>query len=372
MGASEMRLTAVSGRDFRNYERFDAPLAGRLTVIVGPNGAGKTNLLEAIYFGCTGRSPRTANDRDLVRRGAPAARVTVSTEDHDAAAHTLEAAFEPGEPKRLTIDGSPVENLWSTPLRPLVSVFLPDRLDLVKGAPAGRRAHLDQLVAALWPARGDIRQAYSRALAQRNALLARIRAGAATAATLDAWDAELARHGADLIAIRAEALELLAPHFSARARDLGLPLAAEVAYRPRSRANGAAELAAELAERRAGDLERGFTVHGPHRDDLRLLHGGETLRDLGSQGQQRVGLLALLFAERDVLAQLRDRPPLMLLDDVMSELDAGRRALLSQLLREGGQGVLTATEREHVPGHDAEDTVLLEVDAGRVAAAGVA
>ncbi|NLT05303.1 MAG: DNA replication and repair protein RecF [Solirubrobacterales bacterium] len=365
-----MRLTAVAGRDFRNYERFDVELAEHLTVVVGPNGAGKTNLLEAIYFGCTGRSPRTSSERDLVRRGAPAARVEVTSVDDEGTRHTLEAGLQPGEPKRLRIDGSPVENLWSTPLRPLVSVFLPDRLDLVKGAPAGRRAHLDQLVAALWPARSETRQAYSRALAQRNALLGRIRAGGAGPATLDAWDAELARHGAELIANRREAVDALAPHFASRAADLGLPLAAEVAYRPRSRAADAAELAAELAERRAGDVERGFTVHGPHRDDLRLLHGGEALRDLGSQGQQRVGLLALLFGERDLLAQRRDRPPLMLLDDVMSELDADRRALLSALLREGGQGVLTATEREHVPGHDDAGALVLEVAGGTVRVAG--
>ncbi len=165
-------------------------------------------------------------------------------------------------------------------------------------------------------------------------------------------------------------IELLAPRFTQRAADLGLPEDAEVAYRPRSKASTAEELAAELAERRAADLERGFTAHGPHRDDLRLLHAGEPLRGFGSQGQQRVGLLALLFAERDLLAAERDRPPLMLLDDVMSELDAARRGLLADLLREGGQGVVTATELEHVPGHEGDGVVVLSVSSGTVLAAG--
>jgi DNA replication and repair protein RecF len=364
-----VRVTAVTARDFRNYERAEAALGDRLTVIVGPNGAGKTNLLEALYFGCTARSPRTSNDRELLRRGAPATRVTVGTVGGDGAPHLLEAGFQPGEPKLQRIDGAPVESLSVSAARPLVSVFLPERLDLVKGAPSGRRAHLDQVVTALWPARASSRLSYSRALAQRNALLGRIRAGAAAADSLGSWDAELARHGWELMAARAEALALLAPRFAARAAELGLPAEAELAYRPRSHATDAGGLTTELLERRQADLDRGFTAHGPHRDDLRLLHGGEALRDFGSQGQQRVALLALLFAERDLLAAERARPPLMLLDDVMSELDAQRRELLAELLRGDGQGVLTATELDHVPGHDGDGVTVLHVAAGQVTAA---
>jgi DNA replication and repair protein RecF len=361
-----VRVAALSLRDFRNYDRAEVELGERMTVLVGPNGAGKTNLLEAVYFGCTGSSPRTSNDRDLVRRGGEAARVTVTTETGDGASHTLEAAFQPGQPKRLRIDGGAVDNLWTTDARPLVSVFLPERLELVKGAPSARRGHLDQVVVALWPARAPARSEYSRALAQRNALLGRIRSGASPLDALAPWDTQLARHGADLMSARAAAVELLAPRFASRAKDLGLPAAAELAYRPRSPATDADELAAELLERRAADVERGFTAHGPHRDDLRLTHGGEPLRSLGSQGQQRVALLALLFAERDLLDVERDRPPLMLLDDVMSELDGDRRALLADLLREVGQGIVTATELEHVPGHDVDGTLVLRVEDGTV------
>lgn len=359
-------MTGLTVRDFRNYERAEVALADRLTVIVGPNGAGKTNLLEALYFGCTGRSPRTSNERELVRRGAGTARVTVATRDADGTDHELEAGFQPGEQKLLRVDGAPVDNLWSTAARPLLSVFLPDRLELVKGAPSLRRGHLDQLVGAVWPARSEARLAYSRALAQRNALLGRIRAGAASPDSLGSWDGELSRQGIELMAGRARAVELLAPRFAARAQDLGLVAEAELSYRPRSKATTAAELAAELADRRTADVERGFTAHGPHRDDLRLTHAGEALRSFGSQGQQRVALLALLFAERDLLAAERDRPPMMLLDDVMSELDASRRELLAELLRGGGQGVVTATEVEHVPGHRHDSTKVLSVESGSI------
>ncbi len=342
-------MTRLAARDFRNYELLELSLPAGLAVVYGPNGAGKSNLLEALYFGCTGRSARTSNERELVRRGASVARVEVDTRD-DEASHRIEAGFEPGEPKRLRVDGSLVDTLSTTPARPLVSVFMPERLELVKGPPSVRRAHLDQVVAALWPSRAATRTAYSRALAQRNALLGRIRAGISGPAALDAWDAELARAGIQLMADRAEAVEGLRVPFADLAAQLGLPGHAELGYRPRSTAAAVEGLATELAERRGADLERGFTAHGPHRDELTLLLDGVALRAYGSQGQQRTALLALLFGERELLRSRRGRAPLMLLDDVMSELDSGRRDLLADLLRSGGQSVVSATEAEHVPG----------------------
>ena len=367
-----MRVTAVELRDFRNYERAAVELAPGLTIVAGPNGAGKTNLLEGVYFGCLARSPRTNNERELVRSGASVARVALSTEEEDGTAHAIEVGFAPGDAKSIRVDGTDVDSLSTSPVRPLASVFLPERLELVKGAPASRRAHLDRFVAAVWPARAETRTAYSRALSQRNALLGRIRAGASSAATLDTWDAELARHGIQLMADRTEAVALLAPRFADLGTLLGLPEAVALEYRPRSGAGDPADLAAELAERRAADLDRGFTAHGPHRDDLRLAHGGRALRQYGSQGQQRVALLALLFAERDVLRDQRGATPLMLLDDVMSELDVSRRALLAELLREGGQSLLTTTEVAHVPDAGHAATRVIEVERGAAHPAEVA
>jgi DNA replication and repair protein RecF len=358
-----MRVTGVQLRDFRNYAAAQLELQPGVAVVAGPNGAGKTNLLEALFFGCTGRSPRTSNERELVRRGATVSRVVVDTANAQGW-HRIEVGFEPGEAKHFLVDGSPVDNLSSEVARPLVSVFLPERLELVKGAPAGRRAHLDRVVAALWPARAETRAAYSRALAQRNALLGRIRAGACGPGALDAWDRELARHGIRLMEDRAAAVEGLRGLFSDLARRLGLPGGAELRYRPRSAANDVDGLAGELAERRSADLERGFTAHGPHRDELQLLLEGSSLRAYGSQGQQRTALLALLFAERELLASRRGRAPLMLLDDVMSELDSERRDLLAELLRSGGQAVVTATEPEHVP--DVGQDEVIRVSGGRI------
>jgi DNA replication and repair protein RecF len=359
-------VTRLRLRDFRSYAAADVELGGGLTVVHGSNGAGKTNLLEALYFGCTGRSCRTSNEREVVRFDAATARVEVDLRDDEGRAHALAVGFTPGEAKRLQADGVTVERLVDVEMRPLVCVFLPDRLELVKGPPALRRSHVDQVVAASWPARAATRRAYGRALAQRNALLASIRGGRASRSSLPAWDAELARHGIELRDDRATVVDLLAPRFAVLAEALGLGAGAELRYRPRSRATDAAGLAAELAERTESDLERGFTGHGPHRDDLAFLRDGRELRAYGSQGEQRLALLALLLAERETLAETRGAVPLMLLDDVMSELDPDRRTLLAGLLRADGQSIVTTTDVAHVPGADDPAVARLAVSGGAV------
>src|SRR2546423_11304326 len=188
-----VRVTRLELRDFRNYERAEVALAPGLTVICGPNGAGKTNLLEALYFGCTGRSCRTSNERQLIRFGAETARVAVDADAEDGP-HELSVGFTPGEPKRMRVDGAQVEQLLDVADRPLVSVFLPDRLELIKGSPGLRRAHLDQLVAALWPMRSSTCRAYAHVLAQRNALLVRIRAAGGARDSLISLEKHLLMH----------------------------------------------------------------------------------------------------------------------------------------------------------------------------------
>jgi len=341
-------VTRIGLRSFRSYDRAELTLGPAVTVITGPNGAGKTNLLEALYFGCTGRSCRTTNEREVVRFGAEAARVTVSVQ-LPGAEHELAVGFAPGQPKHLSVDGSSVERLLDQEVRPLLSVFLPDRLELIKGAPGLRRAHLDQVVAGLWPARAATRRDYGRALAQRNALLLRIRDGRSAPETLDAWDAELATLAAALVSDRMLAVDAIAPLVPPIAEELCLPEIVELRYRGVLGGMASDAIVGWLAERRDSDVARGFTQSGPHRDDLVLSHGGRELRTFGSQGQQRAALLTLLLAERDVLAEARGQAPIMLLDDVLSELDAERRERLIARVADGGQAVVTATEIEHLP-----------------------
>jgi DNA replication and repair protein RecF len=364
-----MRVLSVQMRDFRTYARAEAQLGSSLTVVYGPNGAGKSNLLEAIYFGCTSRSPRTRNDRELVRFGASATRVVVTVEDEHER-HELSVGLQiHGEgraEKLIARDGARLERPLESEQRPLLSVFAPDRLDLVKGPPALRRAHLDQFVSGLWPVRAATRREYARVLAQRNALLGRIRTGSASRATISTWDRELARSALELSADRAAAVGLLEQHLAPQARQLGCQGELAVTYRPRSRARGEEGFVAELQSRLTTDLERGYTGHGPHRDELAIVRDGRELRVFGSQGEQRLALLALLLAERAALEGQRRRMPLMLLDDVMSELDRDRREALVEVLRAGGQAVITTTDLEHVPGVADLDVTSLVVADGSV------
>jgi DNA replication and repair protein RecF len=363
-----VRVLTLSLRDFRCYSEARIDVSDGLTVVTGPNGAGKTNLLEGLYFACTGRSCRTSNEREVIRFGAGTTRTVLTCRDEDGQ-HELSVGFSPGQPKVMRADGAPVERLLDVGARPLISVFLPDRLELIKGPPALRRAHLDQFVAALWPARTVTRRSYSQALAQRNALIARIRSGRALRASITPWDAQLARDGVALMRDRQSAVELIVEPFGRIGSELGLEAMPEIAYRPRSTAQQPDVLARELGERLELDLERGFTGHGPHRDDLATKHDGHDLRAYGSQGQQRLALLALLLAEREVIAAHRPSPPVMLLDDVMSELDRDRRHALVDLLRAGpGQSVITTTDLEHVPGGTDADVAHLAVSHGRLLA----
>lgn len=361
-----MRVVRVTMRDFRSYGDAYAEFGDGVTVIVGPNGVGKTNLIEALYFGCTGRSCRTTNEREMVRFGRRATRVVVSALGDDGP-HELSVGFAPGEPKRMGVDGAPVERLLEASERPLVSVFHPDRLELVKGAPSLRRAHLDQFVGALWPARVGTRRAYAQALAQRNALLGRIRSGLASRESLTSWDAQLAHHGIALMADRRTAADAISGAFARCCAELGLDGEPALAYRPRSRATDPEQLRAELLDRVGSDLERGFSGYGPHRDELAIAREGRELRAYGSQGQQRLALLAMLLAEREAIAARRQSAPVMLLDDVMSELDqTRRRALVDLLLATGGQSVITATDLQQVPGAGDAGVTRLAVSPGRV------
>ena len=318
-----------------------------LTVIIGPNGAGKTNLVEAIYFGLTSRSFRTSDRRDLIPFGSSYARCKVRVRG-GGVDHVFMASASRSEGNRFNMDGARIEQAEAVLHRPMVTVFSPDRLDLVKGPPAGRRAHIDSFVSARWPSRTGVRTTFGRILAQRNALIARISNGQADSSQLSTWNMQFAEAGSALARSRQEAILELAPRWVEAAGELGLEGPKDLEYRPGS-ATSSEQILSGLEEKLENDLRLGRTSWGPHHDEVRLDMDGRQLRRFGSQGQQRLGLLALLFAERAALLEAGGSPPLMLLDDVMSELDERRRTHLVDRLLEGGQSVITAAEGELIP-----------------------
>jgi DNA replication and repair protein RecF len=342
-----MLVTAIEAKPLRSLDRVRVELPPGIVSVIGPNGTGKTNLVEALYFALTGRSFRTSDRRDLIPFGGSLARAEATVRDEDGIEHTLMAAVSRIEGRRHLLDGNPADPGTLARSRPPVAVFAPDRLILVKGSPAERRAHLDGFIAARWPARAQLRKRYGQAVAQRNALLSRLSAGHGSPDDLRIWDAGLADAAAPLIEARTEAVAELAGSFTETAAELGLEDAA-LEYAPRA-VGSAVEIKAGLEERREQDIRMGRSSWGPHLDELKITAGGKSLRRYGSQGQQRTALLALLFAEREALLAARRVTPLLLLDDVMSELDPGRRERLVARLGDGGQVVITAADEDSVP-----------------------
>jgi DNA replication and repair protein RecF len=310
-------------------------------LVTGPNGAGKTNLLEAVHVATQGLSFRTRQDAQLVRRGVDAAvarvagrRATVELE--------AEVKLSVSDPKRIRLNGAPLGSAEELRARIHTLVFTPDRLAVVKGGPAVRRAYFDRVLARALPARADVPTSYAAAVGQRNAALRRVAAGLAGLDSLAPWTTQVAELAASLVESRRRVLALLSPAFAERAGELGLEAAAiEYDAEPPSEA--------ALAERLSRDLERGTTGLGPHLDEIRILAGERELRTFGSQGEQRLAVLSLLLAEAELLSSHEGVPPLLLLDDALSELDGNRRRLLSARLGDIGQTLVTATGAEALP-----------------------
>lgn len=342
-------------RDVRSYAALELSLEPGLVLVTGPNGAGKTNFLEAVHLATQGLSFRTRHDEQVVRNGATLARASARGVRGSVEVQA-EVTLSRHAPKRIRLDGAPLASAEELRRRLHTLVFTPDRLAVVKGGPAARRAYFDRVLARVLPARADLPTAYASALGQRNAALRRVGAGLSGADALEPWTAQLAELAARLVESRRHLIRLLGPTFAERARELGLE-SAMVAY------DGEAPTRAALDERLARDLERGTTSLGPHLDEIRLLAGDRDLRTFGSQGEQRLAVLSLLLAEAGVLTEQGGIPPLLLLDDALSELDADRRRLLSARLGSIGQTLVTATGAEALPLAPAQ---LLAVTPGRV------
>ena len=384
-----MHLTRLALTDFRSYTDVDVLLAPGVTIFSGQNGEGKTNLVEAVGYAATLASHRAAQDAPLIRKGADQAiiRTAISTAANDA---LVEIELNAGRANRVRLNRTPL-----TRPRDVLGVlrtvlFAPEDLALVKGDPGDRRRFLDDLLVAMAPRYAAVRADYDRVLKQRTALLksAGPKGGPkgnresreAVTATLDVWDAHLARTGAELLVAREHLVTALRPHveksyaavagdgrgpaaieykrsFESQPPDEGGTVLAGTGQAGKDEAgttHGERVRAAEqalkeaLLEVRASELDRGVCLAGPHRDELELSVRGLPARGYASHGESWSLALALRLASFDLLRAGRE-DPVLILDDVFAELDAGRRDRLAALVAEAEQVLVTAAVPEDIP-----------------------
>ncbi len=262
----------------------------------------------------------------------------------------LAVTLRRGEAKEARVNGARLPSAESLRREVATLVFTPDRLTVIKGGPAARRAYFDRALGRLFPARSAVPQDYLAAVAQRNAALRRTQLGLSGRDAVEPWTEQVVSLGSELVRWRRETLARLEPAFAERAEELGLPSAL-------LRYEAGPPTREALESRFARDLERGVTGLGPHLDDVVVASGDRDLRQYGSQGEQRLAVLSLLLAE----AELLPSPPLLLLDDVLSELDPGRREVLARRVSGMGQTMITATHRSALP---LEPAQIVEVEAG--------
>ena len=354
-----MQITELTLRSYRSYETLHLAFDPGVQIFLGANAQGKTNIIEALYYAAFGRSHRTSSDAELIRVGADGAYIGLSFRRHDVPGE-LSFTFARGARRRITYAGESLRQRDLVGILPMV-LFSPEDLFLVKGAPALRRRYLDAELSQASPAYYGELLRYTRILKQRNAVLKDIRERLAAPEDLSPWDAQLARSAAYIVTRRIAAVAQLGA-LSARVQAV-LAAGEELALAYEIAGAGAEDFAEDdmteslhvwynkmLCEGRARDIARAATGVGPHLDDLVLRVGGMSLRSYGSQGQQRTGALALKLAELFYLQENIGEAPILLLDDVMSELDADRRrALLDFIRHEHIQTFITATDAAYFP-----------------------
>ena len=360
MWVSQLQLT-----NFRNYARLQLQPDAGLCVLTGDNAAGKTNVLEAVFLCALGRSHRTSRDAELIRESEQAGAVALTLHTRGGT-RNISCKLMAGERKRVLIDGAALSRSGELLGCLNVVMFAPEDLMLVKGGPGERRRFLDMEISQLRPAYYYTLQQYNVALKQRNALL---KAEAETA-LLEPWDEQLSRLGAAITAERAQFLSEL----GGIASRLHLQLSGGretllLAYQPNLPDVEPDRLSAAMRERLFDALERdrfrGSTSVGPHRDDVAMALDGSDVRVYGSQGQQRTVVLSLKLSELQIMRQLRGESPVLLLDDVFSELDRRRQRMLLDAVQ-GCQTFLTCTHLEELSAAGALQMQVYSVSAGNV------
>ena len=362
-----MRVKTLSLTQFRNYEQAVITPGEGVTVFVGPNAQGKTNVLEALHLCCIGRSHRTSRDEELIRWGADAAKVHIETTQQDGTHDvTILLSRTQKKKKQVRIGSRPAERIGELMGHVCGVLFSPEDLQIVKSGPAERRRFIDMQLSQLHPAYFYALQRAQRALIQRNALLKEIAKRPSLNPTLDAWDEQLAAAGAEIAQMRRRAIAMLCE--TAERTHASLTSGREtLSLRYLSQVADAADpmqtLLARMRAARDEDLRRMTTTVGIHRDDILITIDGKDARTFASQGQQRSAVLALKLAQLDLAWKERNEAPILMLDDVMSELDPSRRRQLLERI-DRVQTFVTCTDMSDLGG--AKHSAVYHVENGRL------
>jgi DNA replication and repair protein RecF len=329
---------------------------------MGPNGQGKTNLLEAVAMLALSSSPRSRRELELIGPVAPMSRIEAEVESAGIKAELAITLSLEGERARRVIEVDGVRRrAFDLPGRFRVTLFWPDDLGLVKAGPELRRRFLNQMLVQIQPGYARALAGLKRVLEQRNSLLKKIAAGEEAQDVLEAWDQELVRISGEVVAARAAAVLEMQPDVAAYHAEIAAGERLEIRY------EGPPENLAEAVHNSlAEDLRRGSTTVGPHHDDLRLLLGGQEARAYGSQGQQRTAVVSLKLAEAELVTRRTGERPVLLLDDVLSELDAERRAALLRQVGGEGQVIITSAEAGPFPPELIANAMVWMVSQGRI------
>ena len=361
----ESAITAdrVALASFRNYRSISLRLSSGFNVLSGPNAQGKTNFLEALALIATTRLLRGQRDAEAILEGEQKAHVEVELSSHST---TLAITLERGVKKRAAINGMFLPRAADLIGRlPCVCMTSVD-MEIARGEPSDRRMFMDMELSSLFP--GYLRHltAYKRALEQRNALL-RHNAGWVPEEQFEPWEVQLAEHGIPIRQARQAYIKRLQPLAQHVHSEMGRGETLAIDYVAKDDSQDIEALRAVLTASRAHDGVRGGTGVGPHRDDLFIQIGGKDARLFGSQGQQRTSVIAIKLGSLQIAKQEFGRPPLLLLDDILSDLDERRRALLVDAVLEGaGQAVLTCTEASAAGEKILGQAAVFEVKAGEI------
>jgi DNA replication and repair protein RecF len=359
-------LRRLQLRNHRNYAHLDLSMEPGVNVFMGANGQGKTNLLESVAMLALSSSPRARRDVEVVGPVAAASRIEAEVESSGRRMELTISLNVEGERAHRTIevDGAR-RRAFDLPGHFRVTLFWPDDLGLIKAGPEQRRRFLNQLLVQVQPGYARALSGLRRILEQRNSLLKRVAAGEETADMLEVWNDELVRTGSEVAGARSAAVRELAPVAARCQAEIGAGERLEIDY-----LGPPEDLAAAVHNSLAEDLRRGATSVGPHRDDLRIRLDGQDARGYASQGQQRTAVVSLKLAEAELVTRRSGERPVLLLDDVLSELDLERRVALLRHVGSGGQVVITSVDAGPFPPELIAAAKVWQVHAGQVTPCG--